>query len=60
MRPEIDQSSNVSSSKVWQTPDLTCFGSVQNLTAGGTAGFSETFTNDGGDTVLVPFPQYKA
>ena len=61
MRPETDPSTNTAAtcSKVWVTPDLVCFGSVQNLTAGGTANFSETFSN-GGTTTVIPLPNYKA
>lgn len=50
---------NATRSKLWARPDLVCFGSVQNLTAGGTAGYSETFSN-GGTTTVIPLPQFKA
>ena len=30
------------------------------FTPAGTAGFSETFTNNGGVTTLIPLPQFKA
>ena len=62
MRSDTNPSTNANAtrSKLWARPDLVCFGSVQNLTAGGTAGFSETFTNDGGFTTLIPLPNFRA
>lgn len=61
MRSEIDQSTNATCSRLWQTPDLVCFGSVPNLTAGGTANTSETFiSTDGGFTTVIPLPIFKA
>ena len=61
MRPETDPSTNTDAtrSKLWARPDLVCFGSVQNLTAGGTASFSETFSN-GGTTTVIALPQFRA
>lgn len=61
MRSDTNPSTNANAtrSKLWARPDLVCFGSVQNLTAGGTAGFSETFSN-GGTTTVIPLPQFKA
>ncbi len=62
MRPNADLSSsaNANGGKSWATPELVCFGSVSSLTAAGTAGFSETFTNDGGFTTLIPLPNFRA
>ena len=61
MRSDTNPSTNANAtrSKLWARPDLVCFGSVQNLTAGGTAGFSETFSN-GGTTTVIPLTQFKA
>lgn len=61
MRSDTNPSTNANAtrSKLWARPDLVCFGSVQNLTAGGTAGYSETFSN-GGTTTVIPLPQFKA
>lgn len=62
MRSDTNPSTNANAtrSKLWARPDLVCFGTVKNLTAAGTAGFSETFTNNGGVTTLIPLPQFKA
>ena len=62
MRSDTNPSTNTTAtcSKLWVTPDLVCFGSVQNLTAAGTSGFSETFTNDGGFTTLIPLPNFRS
>ena len=61
MRSDTNPSTNANAtrSKLWARPDLVCFGSVQNLTAGGTAGFSETFSN-GGTTTVIALPQFRA
>ena len=61
MRSDTNPSTNANAtrSKLWARPDLVCFGSVQNLTAGGTAGYSETFSN-GGTTTVIALPQFKA
>ena len=61
MRSDTNPSTNANAtrSKLWAMPDLVCFGSVQNLTAGGTAGFSETFSN-GGTTTVIPLTQFRA
>ena len=61
MRSDTNPSTNANAtrSKLWARPDLVCFGSVQNLTAGGTAGYSETFSN-GGTTTVIPLTQFKA
>lgn len=61
MRSDTNPSTNANAtrSKLWARPDLVCFGSVQNLTAGGTAGYSETFSN-GGTTTVIALPQFRA
>lgn len=61
MRSDTNPSTNANAtrSKLWARPDLVCFGSVQNLTAGGTASFSETFSN-GGTTTVIALPQFRA